>query len=282
MKSRPSDYQEIFGFCLLLFPSFHPFGRAQHLPREGNRYRKSNRFERLLFVYSWTNWKHHKEINSVNLNSNATRNKSNKVFTSARNWLEQHSGTWNKAARNVSINFFSLELHAVPKHSIKDVGRGEGRPVASSLFMLSQCQLSAHEITHQTPPMQTRHIKAKSNSFYVVGAFSLLSFALDVEELCLLEHKVMTSHYHTLGWLITVFPFSLSWLSRKFASVFHTRKGVLFRPQLGQCSVEQFVAQGELLRDYTTFPLLSPFLGELKFIADLKIEAWTRFRVDSR
>jgi hypothetical protein len=108
----------------------------------------------------------------------------------------------------VSINFFSLELHAVPKHSIKDVGRGEGRPVASSLFMLSQCQLSAHEITHQTPPMQTRHIKAKSNSFYVVEAFSLLSFALDVEELCLLEHKVMTSHYHTLGWLITVFPLS--------------------------------------------------------------------------
>lgn len=37
---------------------------------------------------------------------------------------------------------------------------------------------SALEITHQTPPMQTRHIKSKSNTFYVTEAFSFLSFSI--------------------------------------------------------------------------------------------------------
>ena len=45
---------------------------------------------------------------------------------------------------------------------------------SSSLFNHPRRPWKCHPKTHQTPPMQTRHIKSKSNSFYVTEAFSSL------------------------------------------------------------------------------------------------------------
>lgn len=77
--------------------------------------------------------------------------------------------------RIVSINMYSLELHQ-PTFNWRE---GE-RPVAISffdVFIMSHCQFRRLKITHQTPPMQTRHIKSKSNTFYVTEPFSLLVFS---------------------------------------------------------------------------------------------------------
>lgn len=96
----------------------------------------------------------------------------------------------------MSINWFSLELRQLKWEMPRRVPNTPN--VISASFGKSV-------ITHQTPQMQTRrHIKTKSNTFYVTETFSSL-LVFDDMKLCLLEHGIYGAHTntHAKGFLIT-------------------------------------------------------------------------------
>lgn len=109
-----------------------------------------------------------------------------------------------RSAPKKSCQLIYSALNFISQHSIKE----KAFRIALQRFMVCRNVIPAFEITHQTPPMQTRHIKSKSNTFCVTEAFSplfLIAFLFFRlwKNLCFLEHKFMAAHTNTHGFTIT-------------------------------------------------------------------------------